>query len=143
MSDISYSPIITYINSQLPGKLSEEEIEVVRNTFKPKKLRRRQFLLQEGDVCKLAGFVVKGALKQYTVDESGKEHILSLFMENWWVGDRESYVNGTISPFYIEAMEETQMLLISKADYDTVLSKERFMNDLFRLLIERRSGSVS
>jgi CRP-like cAMP-binding protein len=139
MSDSPFDQIITYINSQLAEELSEEEKEIVKKTFKPKRLRKHQFILIEGEVCKIAGFVVEGALKQYTVDESGKEHILNLYIENWWAGDRESYANGTPSPYYIEAFEETQLLVVSKLDYVNILSKQRFMNDLLRTLIERNS----
>ncbi len=134
-----YDELIAYINSQLSSELTEEEIALIKKTFKLKKLRKHQFLLQEGEVCQLAGFVVKGALKQYTVDENGKEDILGLYIENWWAGDRESYSKGTPSPFYIDAFEATEIMAVSAEDFTNYLSDQRFISELIRTLSERQS----
>ncbi|MFC3366346.1 Crp/Fnr family transcriptional regulator [Pedobacter fastidiosus] len=61
--------------------------------FKSKKIRKRQYFLQEGDICKYTGFIVKGAAKTFTVDEKGHEHILKLSVENWWLGDLKVFTN--------------------------------------------------
>ncbi len=98
-------------------------------------MRKHQYLLQEGEVCKLAGFIVKGAMKQYSVDETGKESILVLAIENWWVGDRESFSQGMPSAYFIDAFEETTLLVITKEDYEKHLSQQPFMADLLRILV--------
>lgn len=134
-----YESLIKYINSQLPTELSEDEIALIKSTFVPKKLRKHQFLLQEGEVCKIAGFIVKGALKQYVVDETGKENILGLFIENWWAGDRESFSKDTPSPYFIDAFEPTEILIISKSDFENTLQNQPFMKDLYRILTERQA----
>jgi CRP-like cAMP-binding protein len=134
-----YDDLISYINNQLAIELSEEEIHVIKSTFKPKKLRKHQYFLQEGEVCKLVGFIVKGALKQYTVDSSGKENVLELYIENWWVADRESFSKDIPSPYFIDAFEATEMLVLSKEDYLKNLSTQRFIIDLQRTLSERQS----
>ncbi len=51
--------------------LSEDEQESIKNYLTPKKLRKKQYLLQEGDVCKITAFVEKGSLRAYSVDENG------------------------------------------------------------------------
>ena len=131
--------LIDYISSQVSQPLTSDEIEVLRQYFIPKKLRRHQFFLQEGDVSKAAGFVAKGALKQYSVDENGKENVLALYLENWWAGDRESFMQGTPSPFFIEAVEESTLLVITKDAYPQVLERLRFLPDLLRTLSEKQS----
>ena len=131
--------LIIYINNQLTVKLSEEEISLIKSVFKYKKLRKHQYLLQAGDVCKLAGFLLKGAMKLYTVDDTGKESILDLFLENWWVGDKESFQTASPSPYYIDACEETEMLLVSKTDYDKYLQPQRFMGEFIGSLMEKRA----
>jgi len=73
--------------------------------------------LQEGEVCKYSAFVVKGAMRQYTIDDRGVEHIVRLSIENWWVVDRESYAMLTPSECNIDACEDCDLLLITKADY--------------------------
>src|ERR1700761_4395168 len=83
--------IITYIKRYSAIPLTEADIEMIKEVFVPKKIRKHQYFLQEGEVCKHAAFIVKGAMRQYTVDEKGVEHITRLFIENWWVTNRESY----------------------------------------------------
>jgi CRP-like cAMP-binding protein len=131
--------LITYINAQLDTPLSEAEIAIVQTYFKPRRLRKHQYLLQAGEVCKFAGFVTKGALKLYTVDENGKEDILGLYLENWWVGDRESFLHQTPSPFYIDAFEASEILVVSTDDNWQELFDHRFMQELMRLLTERQA----
>src|SRR5258705_5588144 len=109
--------IITYIKKYSAILLTEAEIEVIKNTFVPKKIRKRQYFLQEGQVCKYGGFIVKGAMRQYSIDDKGLEHIVRLFIENWWAVDRESYIMLTPSVYNIDAWEDTDVLLITKADY--------------------------
>ncbi len=134
-----HEALITYIHAQLTRVLSDDEKAAIEKAFKPKKLRKHQYLLQEGEVCKLAGFIVKGAMKQYSVDETGKENILVLAIENWWIGDRESFSQGMPSAYFIDAFEETHLLVITKEDYEKHLSQQPFMADLLRILAERQS----
>ena len=79
-------------------------------------MRKRQFLLQEGEVCKYIAFIVKGATRQYTVDAKGYEHVLNLCIENWWTSDRESFHKELPSIYNIDAWEETELLLLPKAN---------------------------
>ena len=72
--------------------------------------------MQEGQVCKYSAFIVKGAMRQYTVDDKGVEHIVRLSIENWWAVDRESFVMLTPSVYNIDAWEDTEVLLITKSD---------------------------
>ncbi|HTE09491.1 MAG TPA: Crp/Fnr family transcriptional regulator [Chitinophagaceae bacterium] len=109
-----YESLIKYFNSY-PGKpLTDDEIDLIQNSFTPKKIRKRQYFLQEGEVCKYTAFVVKGAMRQYSVDDKGEEHIIRLYIENWWATDRESLMNNTPSIYFIDAWEDTAALLITK-----------------------------
>src|SRR3989442_15121277 len=112
-----HESLIRYINSYISTPLTDSEVELIKNTFVPKKIRKRQYFLQEGEVCKYGGFIVKGAMRQYSVDDKGAEHIVRLFIENWWVADRESYIMLTPSVYNIDAWENTDVLLITRADY--------------------------
>lgn len=134
-----HESLIIYLNSQLTTELSIEEIDVIKNTFKPKKLRKHQFFLQAGEVCRMFGFITRGAIKQYAIDETGKENILCLHIENWWAGDRESFLNNTPSPFNIDAYEETELLVVTQEDYIKHLSSQRFMTEFFKVLTEKQA----
>jgi CRP-like cAMP-binding protein len=117
-----HTPLINYIQQRSSTPMTEENLTLIREAFISKKLRKRQFLLQEGEVCKSIAFIVKGATRQYTVDEKGYERILNLSVEGWWTSDRESFQNNTPSIYNIDAWEETELLLLPKANgfYDRV-----------------------
>ena len=122
------APLINYIKERSVSPLSKEDIDLLNEAFIAKKLRKKQFLLQEGEVCKYIGFIVKGATRQYTVDAKGSEHILNLGIENWWVSDRESYHKETPSIYNIDAWEVTDLLLLPKTNdfYERVNSIPAF-----------------
>jgi CRP-like cAMP-binding protein len=111
----NFEALFNYVEKLSGMGLSEDEKQLFRTHFKPKKIRKRQYFLQEGDVCKYTGFIVKGAAKTFTVDEKGHEHILKLSVEDWWLADFESYYKLTPSRFNIEALEDMEILQITYA----------------------------
>jgi len=111
---VMYESLIKYFCRYATLPLTESEIASIECAFILKKFRRRQYLLQEGEVCKYNAFIVQGAMRQYTVDDKGEEHIIRLFIENWWANDRESLNKQTPSIYFIDAWEETQALLVTK-----------------------------
>jgi CRP-like cAMP-binding protein len=131
-----HESLITYINSFTSTPLTDSEIQLIKNTFVPKKIRKKQYFLQEGQVCKYAAFIVKGAMRQYSVDDKGAEHIVRLFIENWWVSDRESYLMLTPSVYNIDAWEDTDVLLITKADFLNSISSIPAITETTRKLDE-------
>lgn len=111
-----HDKLIDYVNQLATSSLKDHEMDTIKRIFVPKTLRKRQYFLHGGEVCKHYGFVVKGAMRQYSVDEKGNEHIVQLSIENWWVGDRESFVMLTPSLYFIDAWEETDILTLTLAD---------------------------
>lgn len=100
---------------------SEADLEVLKNELKPKKIRKKQYLLQEGDVCKFMAFVEKGALRSYTVDEKGSEHIIQFALEGWTISDLYSFLTGEPATYNIDAVENSELVLISKAAHEKLL----------------------
>jgi len=131
-----HEAIIKYITQYAATALTENEIQTIEEVFVPKKIRKRQYFLQEGEVCKYAGFIVKGAMRQYSIDDKGAEHIIRLFIENWWVADRESYTMLTPSVYNIDAWEETDLLLLTRADYINRLSSIPAIAEMSRKMDE-------
>jgi CRP-like cAMP-binding protein len=116
--------------------LTEEEFNFCKTLFSPKKLRKRQYLLQDGDVCKYTAFVEKGMLRTYTVDEKGNEPILQFSMEGWWVADLYSFFTGEPSQFNVEALEDCELLLITEPSWNILLEKIPAFERYFRILIQ-------
>lgn len=131
--------LIQHIDARINTKLTESDIKLLSEVFQWKRLRKHQYLIQSGEVCKTAAFVVKGALKKYSIDHTGKENILELYIENWWAGDKESFMIGTPTPYYIDAYEDTDLLVITKEDFTNKLSKQPFITELNSVLTERQS----
>ena len=116
--------------------LTAEEWEYTKTMFVPKKLRRRQYLLQSGDVGEYIAFVNKGMLRSYTVDEKGEEHLVQFAPEGWWIGDIYSFLTKEPALYNIDALEEAELLLLSQEAqdqlFDAVPKFERYMRILQR-----------
>jgi len=111
-----YDALIKHFGSYTSNALTGEEIDLIQHFFILKKFRKRQSFLQEGEVCTHSAFIVKGAMRQYTVGDKGEEHIIKLFIENWWALDYESVMKKTPSIYFIDAWEDTEALLVAKTD---------------------------
>jgi CRP-like cAMP-binding protein len=109
-----YEAFFIYLQKFSCDPLSDDEKAAIRRIFTPSRLRKRQFLLQAGDHCKNFAFIVKGAMRMYTVDEKGIEHIVQLGVEDWWMGDRESFSELTPSRYHIDAWEHCDLLYITR-----------------------------
>lgn len=116
--------------------ITEEEFEFTKTLFIPKKLRKRQYLLQDGDVCKYTAFVEKGMLRTFTIDEKGNQPILQFSMEGWWVSDLYSFLTDEPSPYNIDALEDCELLLITRPSWDLLLEKVPAFERFFRILIQ-------
>jgi len=97
-----------------------DKVSVCSNFYTSKKVYKNEFLLNEGDVCPSTFFVEKGLLRMYSLDKNGKEHIIQFAPEKWLISDRSSVYFNEKSKFYIEAVEETEVYLLSN-DFFTKL----------------------
>jgi CRP-like cAMP-binding protein len=109
-----YQPLFAYIESKSQLKLSQAEQQLIQEKFTIKHLRKRQYLLQEGDVCKYMAFVVKGSGRMFSINNAGQENIIRFAIEGWWLGDYESYNLQTPSLYHIEMLEDADVLLITR-----------------------------
>jgi len=116
------------------ASLTDNEIEQFRAKTITKKLRKRQYLLQEGDICHYNSFVAKGCMRLYRVGDNGAEHILRFAVENWWIADYESYNSGEPAKNNVDALEDSELILIRKSDLDdfvkTIPNFQRFKERL-------------
>lgn len=118
-------------------KLTDQDFELIQSVSIIKKLRKKQYLLQEGDVWRFHAFVCSGFVRTYSVDKKGTEHIMNFSPENYWTGDRESLTNETPSTFNIEAIENSEILLIKKADFEQLCKQIPTFNDLVNTILQK------
>ena len=127
-------PLIKHFSNYLP--LDEKEINELKGCIKERKIKRRQFILQEGDICKHYSFVNEGCFKMYKVDANGKEHNLQFAIENEWIVDIGSFHSENSSELYIEAIEQSIVLQIEKADLLYLYTHYPKFDRNFRVIIE-------
>ncbi|GAA4165716.1 Crp/Fnr family transcriptional regulator [Chryseobacterium ginsenosidimutans] len=89
-----------------------EKVNMCSLHYEVKKVQKNQFLLQYGEVCRYIYFVEKGLLKMYSIDKNGKEHIIQFAPESWLTSDRSSLYFNEKSVYYIEAVEDSEVLLL-------------------------------
>jgi len=118
-------------------ELSDTETEAFCNLFQHKTIKKKNFLLREGEVCKFEGFVVKGLFRVYHIDQNGFEQILYFAIENWWITDIDSFTNEKPSQLFIEALEDSEVLLISKKDKEFAYSNLPKIEKLFRVMTQK------
>jgi len=116
--------------------ITEDEFDYFKSLFVIKKLRKRQYLLQEGDVCKYQAFVEKGLLRSYTVDKKGSEHILQFASEGWWMADLSSYLTNEPSFLNIDAIEDVEMYLLNKTSWEQAMKKIPVLEHYFRIILQ-------
>jgi CRP-like cAMP-binding protein len=97
-----YHTLLSYIEKHSTTPLTGCDIELIQSKFTPKKIRKGQYFLQEGEICKSTAFIVIGAMGQYSVDDNGMEHIIHLTIENWWTVDCESFLTLAPSKYNID-----------------------------------------
>lgn len=117
--------------------LSEAEIDRIQSLSIVKKLHKKQFLLQEGDVWKYDAFVSKGCFRTYSINEKGLEHILNFAIENWWTGDRESLLSGLPSRFNIDAVEDSEVVLFLHSNFQLLCREIPALDGLVNTILQR------
>jgi CRP-like cAMP-binding protein len=125
---------LSYFDRFIP--LNTEEKELVRAKFHPRLFRKKQFVLQEGDVCTQFNFVIRGCLRTYKIDEKGNTHILQFATENYWINDLGSFHGVKPSALNIDALEDTVVLQISRDDLISLYKEAPKFDRIFRVLIE-------
>ena len=133
---MSINQLIAYFNHYIP--LRKEEKEELVNRVTEKKVKRRQFVLQQGDVCRHYNFVVSGCLKMYAVDNTGAEHNLQFASGNEWISDISSFHSTKPSLLYIEAIESSVILQIALTDLIYLYQHHPKFDRIFRVVIENK-----
>jgi CRP-like cAMP-binding protein len=121
---------IDYLNEK--GELTPEDLELVANTSVQKRVRKNQYLLEEGEVSDFVGFVVKGSFRLFRIGDDKQEHVMRFAIENWWISDFTSFISGEPSNCYIEALEDSELIRFSKKEWNELLAA----SPNFRQLIE-------
>jgi CRP-like cAMP-binding protein len=114
-----FSSLANYLIEK--GGLTNDELRQIEEVAMPKKIRKRQYLLQEGDISNYISFVVKGCFRLYNIGKNGEEYSMRFAIENWWISDFDSFQSGLPSKYNIDALEDGELLMIKKEKWDVLL----------------------
>ena len=123
------------INSHI--SLSEKEVNDFCNLFEDRFIKKKECLLKEGEICRFEGFVKKGLFRIYHIDNSGLEQVLYFGFEGWWIADIDSFTNEKPSRLFIEALEDSEVLLISRENKEFAYQHIPAIEKLFRIMTQK------
>lgn len=117
-------------------QLTKAEEDHFKSILKHRVLRKRQYLLQAGDVCRYENYVIKGCLRAYTVGNKGEEHIAMFGMEDWWISDLYSFLTETPATQHIDALEDSEVFSMEKKDLENLYKEVPKFDRLMRILLQ-------
>ncbi|MHA3786906.1 Crp/Fnr family transcriptional regulator [Flavobacterium hauense] len=111
--------------------LTDDEFAFVMSHFTSKKFKKHQFLIQEGEPVPYSYFVVSGLIKLVHADTSGKEHIVSFAMEDWWESDFQAFHNKTRATMSLNCLEDTEVFCLTLENYQALCAGMQKMEHFF------------
>jgi CRP-like cAMP-binding protein len=130
-----YAAIDQFVSKYID--LTEEQIEYFHSLLKHRTVKKKSFLLQEGEICDFEAFILKGCIRSYYLDKDGVETILLFAVEEWWVSDLTSFSERTPSNLFIETVEDSELLSIDYKSKTLLFEKIPAFERMFRLLVQR------
>jgi len=122
--------------------LKPSEIDTLESCLELSKVKRKEHLLQEGQICSTMYFITKGCARQYIINPKGTEQTLQFAIENWWITDYLSYHNNTPSHFYIQTIENCEIIALEKNTLESLLIKIPKMERYFRIVSQKSFGAA-
>lgn len=130
-----YTPLLAHIQRYVT--LSPEEQELICSKMELKTLKKKEHLLQPGKVCAGNYFILKGCTRQYFVNKKLNEQIIHFGLESWWVADQSSLLNQRPSTCYIQALEPTQLLMLSEKNRMSLSAQVPALESYFRIMMQK------
>jgi len=118
-------------------ELEDDSIKVLTKYVKPLTLKKKDFLLNEGQICRSIYFVEKGCLRMYFINDKSGEQITQFALDNWWISDFLSFIDNKPSEYFIQAVEKSEILSIDERSLDEMLKELPQMERYFRIIMQR------
>ncbi len=131
MTDILLNHISQYVS------LDKNVAQEIALFFTALNFKKRQVLLEEGNTCDTLYFVSKGCLRLYHSDDKGVEQTIQFALETWWMTDIDAFHKRGKSSYSIQALENSEIIAITKDDWDFLLEKFPELEKYFRHIYER------
>jgi len=115
----------------------EIDEQTILSFFDTASFRKKELLQEEGKLCTSYFFVLKGCLRLFFIDANGLEQTQQFALEGWWMTDLDAFRTGRRSMYTIQALEPTEVLVITAKNYALLLEQVPLMEKYFRLMYER------
>ena len=112
--------------------ISDQDIEVLKELFHPKYLKKKEFLFRQNEICKYSGYVVQGCLRNYHINKNGEEQIINFAVEEYWIGDLQSFFLKAPSSFNVQAIEPSTLLAFTKAEFENARERVPQLGEFYR-----------
>ncbi|MEP2507734.1 MAG: Crp/Fnr family transcriptional regulator [Reichenbachiella sp.] len=119
-------------------KVEEPDLELLEGAISKRHFTKKEHVLTEGHRCHFKHFITSGLMRSYFVNNKGVEQIVNFGIEDWWMADYDSFVNESISQLNIQALEDCEVVSLSKTDFDELITKSPAINNYFRVILEKR-----
>ncbi|RZK46809.1 MAG: Crp/Fnr family transcriptional regulator [Pedobacter sp.] len=116
---------------------SNAELEVFNTLLEPKSYPKKTILLREGDICNFEGYITRGCIRSYYIDENGFELTMQFAVEDWWVSDVSSFHEHQPSNMFIETLEDCELFVLNPGTKELLLQQVPAFERFFRILIQR------
>ena len=139
MESTAFDVLRNYLDAR--AAFGPGDFDLIRSVFLFKRLSAGEFLQRAGDITRHAAFVASGCLRNYVIDSKGKEHIVQFAPETWWLADATSLNNGTPSTFFIDAIEDSALLLIDAPSHQMLVDRVAGYAAAFRTGLQRHAAA--
>jgi len=139
-----FTPMFENINKNVSKSavFTAKELARMNELLQVKHFPKKTYLLQEGEICNFEGYINKGCVRTYYIDENGFEVTLMFSIEDWWIGDIASFYEQKPSNLFIETLEECEVMMFNPVTKEMLLSEIPKFERVFRLMIQRSLSSM-
>ncbi len=117
--------------------LSQEEEKIFTDSLTLQTFPKKTVLLREGEICQFEGYIQKGCVRVYYLDDNGFEVTILFAIEDWWISDIASFQEQKPSKLYIETLEDSEIYMLNPTTKEEVLHKIPKFERVFRMLVQR------
>lgn len=118
-------------------EINAEQEKMILSAFETQSIKKKKDLLTPGNICEHIYFITSGSFRSYFVDDKGIEHIYQIRLENSWISDLESFFSQRPSKYYIEALENSEMLCLSFERLEKLYEEVPILERYFRILFQK------
>lgn len=122
--------------------LEPYEIDILDSCLNSSSIKKKELILEEGQICNTLYFIIKGCIRQYIINERGAEQTLQFAIENWWITDYLSFHNHVPSHFFIQAVEKSEVIALEKSTLESILVQIPKLERYFRIVAQKSFGAA-